>query len=156
MGWGNSPHGNPDGDGSFGGPSGSSSMSGGDSGYAGSHAANMDFALGGLGLIGGLRSGDRTRSGLTGGGGNDIASVVQQAAYGLGMDPNAFWDAFEARYGKPQMPQAQVEEAMTGAEAQRARYGELTNKLLQTFETNWRNIFGGEGEMFPHIEGGTE
>ncbi len=133
--------------------------------YQGSYAQSLDSYLSGLSIgdhsmIGGLRSGDRDRAGLSPGGegGNDAASVINHLAQGLGLGftMDDFWAEYEARYGKPQMPQAQVEEAMTGAEAQRAKYGELTNKLLQNFQTNWRKTFGGEGEMFPHIEGGTK
>ena len=113
-----------------------------------------------FGMIGGLNSGDRARSGLTssgGGGGNTVSPITQGQPYGLGMSPDAFWDAYEKRYGVPVTQSQQMKEAQAQADKSVAGFQKLTDDLLGRFEQSWGEVFGGQtggverGSLFPEL-----
>ena len=164
-GWGDSPHGNPHG------VSGATADSHG--GYSGGFSGQTGVAnaADSMGMIGGLLANDQAVSAgfapgtvgressdgsSSGGGGNTV--MPQGQFYGLGISPDYFWDEYEKRYGVPvtqsqqiEEAQAQIEEAQAQAAASQQQFHNLTNDLLMQFEENWRNIFGGRGDLFPEV-----
>ena len=167
-GWGDSPHGNPDG------VSGATADSHG--GFSGGFSGQTGVAnaAGSMGMSGGLRANDqavsagfapgtvgRARSGGSstggGGGGNTVSPITQGQPYGLGMSPDAFWDEYEKRYGVPVTQSQQIEEAQEQADKSVAGFQKLTDDLLRRFEQSWGEVFGGQtggverGSLFPEL-----
>jgi len=86
------------------------------------------------------------------------AQASSPATTGLGLDPNTFWDQYEERYGipnqflsSPPVVGPEPEQAMQAAAASQQQFHNLTNDLLMQFEENWRNTFGGRGDLFPEV-----
>lgn len=83
---------------------------------------------------------------------NSIARITRDVMAGRDVDPDAFWQAYEDRYGRPYTRSEEVEHANQRANESVEGFDVLTNQLLSKFEQNWRSAFGGEGDMFPHVK----
>ena len=74
----------------------------------------------------------------------------------VGSSPAFPWLASGSVPQEPPQPQtpAPQKQAVASADSRADAFNKLTNDLLGRFEQNWRQVFGGEGDMFPHADEG--